>query len=186
MSERMRDTRRAEARQGRHVGPVPVGYIRGADGQLLPSPHEPDREAVKMGYQLYATGNESTRTVTIKLNEAGYSWPRPDGGAYEELIAQLRYHQPRAIILDDAHQIFYTARRAALATHIGVMRDMAAATGIKHILVGTYELLALTTVDAQASRMSHVVHFPRYRYDLPRDVQVFQCCAPLPPTTSPV
>ena len=32
-----------------------------------------------MGYQLYATGNESTRTVTIKLNEAGYTWPRPDG-----------------------------------------------------------------------------------------------------------
>jgi site-specific DNA recombinase len=79
LSERMRDTRRAEARQGRHVGPVPVGYIRGADGKLLPSPHEPDREAVKMGYQLYATGNESTRTVTIKLNEAGYTWPRPDG-----------------------------------------------------------------------------------------------------------
>jgi len=33
LSERMRDTRRAEARQGRHVGPVPVGYIRGSDGK---------------------------------------------------------------------------------------------------------------------------------------------------------
>src|SRR6266498_4341193 len=79
LSERMRDTRRAEARQGRHAGPVPVCYIRGSDGKLLPSPYEPDREAVKMGYRLYATGNESARTVTIKLNEAGYTWPRPDG-----------------------------------------------------------------------------------------------------------
>jgi site-specific DNA recombinase len=33
LSERMRDTRRAEARQGRHVGPVPVGYIHGSDGK---------------------------------------------------------------------------------------------------------------------------------------------------------
>jgi len=75
----MRDTRRAEARQGRHVGPVPVGYIRGSDGKLQPAPHAPDREAVQVGFQLYATGNESARTVTIKLNEAGYTWPRPDG-----------------------------------------------------------------------------------------------------------
>ena len=79
LSERMRDTRRAEARQGRHVGPVPVGYIRGSDGKLQPAPHTPDREAVQVGFQLYATGNESARTVTIKLNEAGYTWPRPDG-----------------------------------------------------------------------------------------------------------
>jgi hypothetical protein len=77
--ERMRDTRRAEARQGRHIGPVPVGYVRGTDGKLQPAPHAPDREAVQVGFQLYATGNESGRTVTIKLNEAGYTWPRPDG-----------------------------------------------------------------------------------------------------------
>lgn len=41
LSERMRDTRQAEARQGRHVGPVPVGYVRGPDGKLQPSPHLP-------------------------------------------------------------------------------------------------------------------------------------------------
>jgi AAA domain-containing protein len=93
---------------------------------------------------------------------------------YEELIAQLRFHQPRAIILDDAHHIMYTARRAVLAAYVGVIRDMAAATGIKHILVGTYDLLPLTTVDAQASRMSHVVHFPRYQHDLPGDIQKFR------------
>jgi len=79
LSERMRDTRQAEARQGRHVGPVPVGYVRGPDGKLQPSPHVPDREAVQTGFQLYASGNESTRTVALKLNAEGYTWPRHDG-----------------------------------------------------------------------------------------------------------
>ena len=55
----MRDTRRAEAWQGRHVGPVPVGYVRRADGKLEPSPYLPDREAVQTGFQLYASGKES-------------------------------------------------------------------------------------------------------------------------------
>src|SRR5262245_1037047 len=79
LSERMRDTRQAEARQGRHVGPVPVGYVRGPDGKLQPSPHVPDRGAVETGFQLYASGNESTRTVALKLNAEGYTWPRHDG-----------------------------------------------------------------------------------------------------------
>jgi site-specific DNA recombinase len=79
LSERMRDTRQAEARQGRHVGPVPVGYVRAPGGKLQPSPHIPDCEAVQTAFHLYATGNESARTVTIKLNMAGYTWPRYDG-----------------------------------------------------------------------------------------------------------
>ncbi len=34
---------------------------------------------MQTAFQLYATGNESARTVTIKLNLAGYTWPRYDG-----------------------------------------------------------------------------------------------------------
>ena len=36
-------------------------------------------QAVQAAFRLYASGNESTRTVTIKLNEASYTWPKPDG-----------------------------------------------------------------------------------------------------------
>jgi hypothetical protein len=39
----------------------------------------PDREAVQIAFQLYATGNESARTVALKLNDDGYTWPRPQG-----------------------------------------------------------------------------------------------------------
>jgi HTH-like domain len=86
---------------------------------------------------------------------------------YEELIAQLRFHQPRAILLDDAHHLTYTARRAVLATYIGVIRDMAAATGIKHILVGTYHWIQQSTV--AALRDNHSTLTPPYleRYALP-------------------
>jgi site-specific DNA recombinase len=79
LSERMKDVRRAEARQGRHVGPVPVGYVRGADGKLNPSPDARDVEAVRSAFTWYRTSNESALTLTRRLNDAGYTWPRHDG-----------------------------------------------------------------------------------------------------------
>jgi len=134
LSERMRDTRRAEVRQGRHVGPVPVGYVRGTDGKLQPTPHAPDREAVQFGFQLYATGNESTRTVTIKLNEAGYTWPRPDGtrmpfhkdGIVEMLQNPVYLGHIRAtgVTIEDAHEPLID--RATWDAVQAIMRERAA------------------------------------------------------------
>jgi site-specific DNA recombinase len=79
LSERMKDVRRAEVRQGRHVGPVPVGYVRGSDGRLKPSPNDADVAAVKSAFAWYRTGNESSLSLARRLNDAGFSWPRFDG-----------------------------------------------------------------------------------------------------------
>jgi site-specific DNA recombinase len=133
LSERMRDTRRAEARQGRHVGPVPVGYIRRADGKLEPSPHLPDREAVQFGFRLYATGNESGRTVTLKLNDAGYTWPKSDGtrmpfhkdGVIEMLQNPVYIGRITAVgvVVEDAHEPLID--RATWDAAQGIMRERA-------------------------------------------------------------
>lgn len=79
LSERMRDVRRAEARQGKHVGPVPAGYIRRSDGKLQPSPESVDTEPIQMAFAWYASGNESALTLTRRLNAAGNTWARHDG-----------------------------------------------------------------------------------------------------------
>jgi DNA invertase Pin-like site-specific DNA recombinase len=69
LSERMRDVRRFEAmQQGRHVGPVPVGYDR-RDGLLVQNDRSP---AVLRAGQLYATGQYSAAQITDMLNQAGY------------------------------------------------------------------------------------------------------------------
>ncbi len=97
---------------------------------------------------------------------------------YAELIAQLRYHWPRAIIIDDAQLLIRTTSRDVLAAHIGVISDIAAATGITHVLAGTYDLREIVNghahMDAEARCLHHVVHFPRYRSDIPQDAQTFR------------
>lgn len=67
LSEKMRDTRRAEARQGRHVGPVPTGYAR-QGGALIPTEAA---DIVRQAFALYATRAESYASVADALNAAG-------------------------------------------------------------------------------------------------------------------
>lgn len=73
LSEKMRDTRAAEARQGRHVGPIPTGFRR-ENGVLIPVE---SIAAVQLAFNLYATRVESYTTVADALNNAGY---RTNGG----------------------------------------------------------------------------------------------------------
>lgn len=70
LSDRMRDVRRYEAsQQGRHVGPVPVGYDRQA-GKLTLN----DRAgAVLLAGQLYASGLHSVAQIAEALNAAGHT-----------------------------------------------------------------------------------------------------------------
>ena len=71
-----------------------------------------------------------------------------------------------------------TSPRDVLAALIGVINAIAAATGITHVLAGTYDLRALVTehayMDAEARCLRQVVHFPRYRSDIPQDAQAFR------------
>jgi site-specific DNA recombinase len=73
LSEKMRDTRAAEARQGRHVGPIPTGFRR-ENGVLIPIE---SIAAAQLAFSLYATRVESYTTVADALNNAGY---RTNGG----------------------------------------------------------------------------------------------------------
>jgi DNA invertase Pin-like site-specific DNA recombinase len=60
---------REKVQQGRWHGPMPVGYQKGADGILEPSP---DAEAVRLAFQLYATGRYSYLAVARELNALGW------------------------------------------------------------------------------------------------------------------
>lgn len=85
LSARMKDVRRFEAQQGRLVGPAPVGYER-RDGRLLATPAA---EAVRLAFQLYATGDVGAQRITDAMNGTGHTMP--DGSpfkttAVEELL----------------------------------------------------------------------------------------------------
>lgn len=68
LSAVMRDKWQAEARKGRHVGPVPCGYDRGPDGHLVPNA---DADAVRTAFVLYRQADQSYRTVAMELNARG-------------------------------------------------------------------------------------------------------------------
>jgi site-specific DNA recombinase len=60
---------REKAEQGGWVGPVPLGYERGADGALLPSA---DAAVIQLAFALYQTGAYSHNTLADELNRRGY------------------------------------------------------------------------------------------------------------------
>jgi site-specific DNA recombinase len=76
LSEKMRHTRLAEARQGRHVGPIPVGYNR-ENGLLTPSEDAP---AVRMAARLRASGQYTHTDIARALNDEGWRVPSRFGG----------------------------------------------------------------------------------------------------------
>ena len=95
LSRRMKDVRRWEAQQGRHVGPVPVGFDR-VRGVLVPND---DIIAVVMLGSLYRTGQHSFATAADALNTAGFTIPDPKTkarhlwgkGSVEEVLKNVVY-----------------------------------------------------------------------------------------------
>jgi site-specific DNA recombinase len=100
LSEKMRDTRLAEARNGRHVGPVPVGYQR-RQGVLIPLTMDEafeqacnrgyggaeeelrrygPKDAVIQAFRLYADKQHSFETVCEDLTRDG--WRMPNGNLF--------------------------------------------------------------------------------------------------------
>lgn len=68
LSEKMRDTRAAEARAGRHVGPLPLGFDR-TGGVLQPNDQA---EVARLAFAIYATKRASYASVADHLNAAGH------------------------------------------------------------------------------------------------------------------
>ena len=71
LSDRMKDTRHFEASQGKHVGPVPVGYNR-VNGVLIPNEYA---AAYLYAVDLYLTGTLGAQSIAVALNTAGYTMP---------------------------------------------------------------------------------------------------------------
>jgi site-specific DNA recombinase len=61
--------KREKAQQGGWVGPIPIGYEKGADGALIPSADAP---VVRRIFELYVTRQHSYTSIADDLNDAGW------------------------------------------------------------------------------------------------------------------
>lgn len=86
----------------------------------------------------------------------------------------LQNRRPRAFIVDEAQHFQKMASGDRLLDQMDSLKSLAGLTRAVHVLVGTYDLLELTKLNAQLSRRCLKIHFPRYRADNEDDFKEFK------------
>jgi type II secretory pathway predicted ATPase ExeA len=86
----------------------------------------------------------------------------------------LRQRQVEVVIVDEAQHLRRLASGRRLLDQMDTLKSLAALTGTRHVLVGTYELLGLADLSAQLSRRSAEIHFGRYHAEVAADRLAFQ------------
>ena len=90
------------------------------------------------------------------------------------LETALEHRQPKAFFADEAQHFNQVPGARRLLDQMNTLKSLAAQTNTLHVLLGTYDLLALTDLSAQLSRRSRGVHFSRYQAQLPQEMIDFQ------------
>jgi hypothetical protein len=80
----------------------------------------------------------------------------------------------RAVIVDEAQHLAKAASGRRLQDQLDHLKHIENATGVSHILVGTYEMRPFRTVNAQLACRGVDVHFPRYDATKAEERRVFQ------------
>lgn len=88
----------------------------------------------------------------------------------------LRNRGTRFVVIDEAAHIMMQCRPQDLVKHINTLKSLSNKCGTQWILLGSYDLLETVSLSAQLSRRIHVIHFGRYRQDVPADVLAFRGC----------
>ena len=92
----------------------------------------------------------------------------------EAMETALKERKPLAIIVDEAHHLAEAARGSRLQSQLNHLKHFENATGVSHVLVGTYEMRPFRKANAQLACRSVDVHFPRYDAAVDTEAQVFQ------------
>jgi hypothetical protein len=91
--------------------------------------------------------------------------------ALEETLARRGV---QAVLLDEAQHLLKLSSGVRLIDQLDWLKSMTNVTGVVHVLIGTYELLALRHLNGQAARRGLEIHFPRYQFQHEPDQRAFQ------------
>jgi AAA domain len=91
--------------------------------------------------------------------------------ALEDAIARRGV---RAVLLDEAQHLLKLSSGVRLIDQLDWLKSMTNVTGVVHVLIGTYELLALRHLNEQVARRGLEIHFPRYQFQHEPDQRAFQ------------
>lgn len=98
----------------------------------------------------------------------------PEGMLRGALQKALRFRRTHFLVIDEAHHFMHIRGGiAAAATFLDSLKCLAGDTGVRLVLVGTYQLLPLLQRSPHMLGRKIQVHFPRYRGDVRDDIIAF-------------
>jgi energy-coupling factor transporter ATP-binding protein EcfA2 len=118
-----------------------------------------------------------SRDGALRAVNGRYTGCPRDVTAYQlqqSLENAVRHRRPAAVIVDEAQHLARIASGRKLSDQLDVVKSVGSRTQTVQVLIGTYELLAFRNLSGQLSRRSVDVHFPRYRAEDERDIDIFQ------------
>jgi len=86
----------------------------------------------------------------------------------------LRHRGLPPLLIDESQHFLKMASGRRLLDQMDALKSISNMTGVKIVLFGNYDLLALGQLSDQLARRCREIHFGRYRLDDASDVQVFQ------------
>ncbi len=109
---------------------------------------------------------------------------KPSVNDYREAYeTSLRHRRPAAVLLDDAHYIGQVSG-PNLTKQLDLVKSLASRSGRPHVLLGTYQLLALRNLSDQGASRSVDINFGRYMPDAQGladfEETVFNLCGKMP------
>lgn len=85
----------------------------------------------------------------------------------------LKHRRPMVLLIDEGQTILKVSSARLAIDQMDTIKSRASLTGVKHALIGTYELLNTGDLSGQLSRRRRNIHLPRYNWDDPDDVAEF-------------
>jgi hypothetical protein len=88
----------------------------------------------------------------------------------------LRNRGTKFIVVDEAANMMQQCHTGRLEQQLNTLKSLSNEYGVQWILLGSYDLFELVSLSGQLARRTHVIHFGRYREDVPEDVRAFRGC----------
>lgn len=85
----------------------------------------------------------------------------------------LRHRGTQAVFLDEAVHIVRASSATTLPIQMDTLKSLANLNGTTFVLMGSYDLLSLLSLNGQLARRMHLIHFPRYQLGVEADRKAF-------------
>lgn len=83
----------------------------------------------------------------------------------------LKFRKTEVVVIDEAYHLLKLAKDTAV---LDTLKSLSNKSGVKIVLVGSYDLFDLVETHAQVARRANIIHFDRYQLDLEKDRQTFK------------